>query len=62
MYMVKSNSLEEAKRRRNIIEYCNKFSEGDSGTTIGTLEKIEAIFSMTDSFKSHSFLLDGSGA
>lgn len=40
MYMVKSNSIEEAKRRRNIVEYCNKYSLGDSGTTIGTLEKI----------------------
>lgn len=34
MYMSESNTLEEVRRRRNIVEYCHKFATDDKSPTI----------------------------
>lgn len=46
MFMAESNSIEEARYRRAIVEYCEKFTDEVKSVTIKTFNQVEAIFKL----------------
>lgn len=50
--MAESHTLEEVKRRRNIVEYCNLFIGGTKGLTIDSYDQLDAVISFATRFNS----------